>query len=307
MQEIIDAIDRDLIEKELTPEKFVKHTNSGNNEIYIVSYHNAPNVTREIGRLREITFRDAGGGTGLDCDLDEFDTDEENPFQQLFVWDPREKEVIGGYRFIHGKTLKRKADGHINTPTSELFQLSERFISEFLPNTIELGRSFVQPLYQPTVNLRRGMYALDNIWNGLGAILHINPDVKYYFGKITMYPHYNIEARDMILYFLEKYFGDKNNLVYPFEPLTLTTPNSVLSEIFIGGSYEKDYKILVQNVRQRFENIPPLVNAYMNLSSTMLYFGTSLNPGFGEVEESGILVTLDDVYDIKKDRHLNIP
>jgi hypothetical protein len=307
MQEIIDAIDRDLIETELTPEKFVKHTNSGNNEIYIVSYHNAPNVTREIGRLREITFRDAGGGTGLDCDLDEFDTDEENPFQQLFVWDPREKEVIGGYRFIHGKTLKRKADGHINTPTSELFQLSERFISEFLPNTIELGRSFVQPLYQPTVNLRRGMYALDNIWNGLGAILHINPDVKYYFGKITMYPHYNIEARDMILYFLEKYFGDKNNLVYPFEPLTLTTPNSVLSEIFIGGSYEKDYKILVQNVRQRFENIPPLVNAYMNLSSTMLYFGTSLNPGFGEVEESGILVTLDDVYDIKKDRHLNIP
>ena len=287
--------------------KFVKFTNSGNNEIYIVSYHNAPNVTREIGRLREITFRDAGGGTGFDCDLDEFDTDEENPFQQLFVWDPREKEVIGGYRFIHGKTLKRKADGHINTPTSELFQLSERFISEFLPSTIELGRSFVQPLYQPTVNLRRGMYALDNIWNGLGAILNINPDVKYYFGKITMYPHYNIEARDMILYFLEKYFGDKNNLVYPFDPLALTTPESMLSEIFIGGSYEKDYKILVQNVRQRFENIPPLVNAYMNLSSTMLYFGTSLNPGFGEVEESGILVTLDDVYDIKKDRHLNIP
>ena len=307
MQEIIDAIDRDLIEKELTPDKFVKLTNSGNNEIYIVSYHNAPNVTREIGRLREITFRDAGGGTGFDCDLDEFDTDEENPFQQLFVWDPREKEVIGGYRFIHGKTLKRKADGHINTPTSELFQLSERFISEFLPSTIELGRSFVQPLYQPTVNLRRGMYALDNIWNGLGAILNINPDVKYYFGKITMYPHYNIEARDMILYFLEKYFGDKNNLVFPFEPLALTTPESMLSEIFIGGSYEKDYKILVQNVRQRFENIPPLVNAYMNLSSTMLYFGTSLNPGFGEVEESGILVTLDDVYDIKKDRHLNIP
>lgn len=307
MQEIIDAIDRDLIEKELTPDKFVKSTNSGNNEIYIVSYHNAPNITREIGRLREITFRDAGGGTGLDCDLDEFDTEEENPFQQLFVWDPREKEIVGGYRFIHGKTLKRKANGHINTPTSELFQLSERFISEFLPSTIELGRSFVQPLYQPTVNLRRGMYALDNIWNGLGAILNLNPDVKYYFGKITMYPHYNVEARDMILYFLAKYFGDKNNLVYPLESLVLKTPEAVLSEIFIGGSYEKDYKILVQNVRRRFENIPPLVNAYMNLSSTMLYFGTSLNPGFGEVEESGILVTLDDVYEIKKDRHINIP
>jgi len=307
MQEIIDAIDRDLLEKELTPDKFVKPTNSGNNEIYIVSYHNSPNVTREIGRLREITFRDAGGGTGLDCDLDEFDTDEENPFQQLLVWDPAEKEIVGGYRFIHGKTLKRNADGRINTPTSELFKLSERFISEYLPATIELGRSFVQPMYQPTVNLRRGMYALDNIWNGLGAILIQNQDVKYYFGKITMYPHYNIEARDMILYFLKKYFGDKNNLVFPYDSLKINTSELFLAETFNGGSYDLDYKILVHNVRQRSENIPPLVNAYMNLSSTMLYFGTSLNPGFGAVEESGILVTLDDVYEFKKERHLTMP
>lgn len=307
MQEIIEAVDRSLIEKELTPERFVKPTNSGNNEIYIVTYQNSPNTVREIGRLREITFRDAGGGTGLDCDLDEFDLEEENPFQQLFVWDPREKEIIGGYRFIHGKTLTRHKAGHINTPTSELFHLSEKFIEEYLPHTIELGRSFVQPNYQPTVNLRKGMYALDNIWNGLGAILIQNPDVRYYFGKITMYPHYNIEARDLILYFLRKYFSDKNNLVYPHEALALETPVEFLSEQFNGGSYEKDYKILVQLVRQRHENIPPLVNAYMNLSSTMLFFGTSLNPGFGDVEESGILVTLDDVYDFKKDRHLSMP
>jgi hypothetical protein len=307
MLEIIDPIDRSLIEKELTPERFVKQTNSGNNEIYIVSYQNSPNTVREIGRLREITFRDAGGGTGLDCDLDEFDTEEANPFLQLFVWDPREKEIIGGYRFIHGKTLTRHNDGHINTPTSELFHLSDKFIEEYLPYTIELGRSFVQPNYQPTVNLRKGMYALDNIWNGLGAILVLNPDVKYYFGKITMYPQYNIEARDLILFFLRKYFGDKHNLVYPHEAIALETPVDFLSGQFIGGSYEKDYKILVHLVRERHENIPPLVNAYMNLSTTMLFFGTSLNPGFGDVEESGILVTLDDVYDFKKDRHLNAP
>jgi len=307
MQEIIDAVDRGLLEKELTPDKFVKRTNSGNNEIYIVSYYNAPNITREIGRLREITFRDAGGGTGLDCDLDEFDLDEENPFQQLFVWDPREKEIVGGYRFIHGKTLRRHTNGMINTPTSELFHLSEKFINEYLPHTIELGRSFVQPSYQPTVNLRKGMYALDNIWNGLGAILNQNSDVKYYFGKITMYPHYNIEARDLILYFLQKYFGDKNHLVYPHERLVINTSESFMAEQFNGGSYDKDYKTLVHLVRERHENIPPLVNAYMNLSSTMLFFGTSLNPGFGDVEESGILVTIDDVYDFKKDRHLSIP
>jgi len=307
MQDIIEAIDRSLLEQELTPDKFVKRTNSGGNEIYIVTHHNAPNITREIGRLREITFRDAGGGTGLDCDLDEFDIEEENPFQQLFVWDPREKEIIGGYRFIHGKTLKRHENGRIDTPTSELFHLSEKFINEYLPHTIELGRSFVQPSYQPTVNLRRGMYALDNIWNGLGAILNQNPDVKYYFGKITMYPHYNIEARDLILYFLKKYFGDKKHLVYPHKQLLVNTSESFMAEQFTGGSYEKDYKTLVRLVRERHENIPPLVNAYMNLSSTMLFFGTSLNPGFGDVEESGILVTLDDVYEFKKERHLSMP
>jgi len=307
MQEVIEAIDRDLLEKELTPDKFVKRTNSGNNEIFIVSHLNSPNITREIGRLREITFRDAGGGTGLDCDLDEFDLDEENPFQQLFVWDPREREIIGGYRFIHGKTLKRHENGRIDTPTSELFHLSEKFIEQYLPHTIELGRSFVQPSYQPTVNLRKGMYALDNIWNGLGAILNLNPDVKYYFGKITMYPQYNIEARDLILYFLKKYFGDKNQLVYPHKQLVIDTPESYMAEQFVGGSYDKDYKILVHLVRERHENIPPLVNAYMNLSSTMLFFGTSLNPGFGDVEESGILVTLDDIYEFKKERHLSMP
>ena len=307
MQEIIEAVDRKLLEQELTPDKFVKRTNSGNNEIYIVTCHNSPNITREIGRLREITFRDAGGGTGLACDLDDFDLDKEPPFQQLFGWDPREKEIIGGYRFIHGKTLKRHKDGHIDTPTSELFHLSEKFIEDYLPHTIELGRSFVQPNYQPTVNLRRGMFALDNIWNGLGAILIQNPDVKYFFGKITMYPHYNVEARDLILYFLKKYFGDKKQLVYPHERLEISTPESFLEAQFNGGSYEKDYKILVQLVRQRHENIPPLVNAYMNLSSTMLFFGTSLNPGFGDVEESGILVTIGDVYDFKKERHLSMP
>lgn len=306
-QPIIPAIDRQLLENELKPELFIKPTNSGNNEIYIVNCNTAPNVLREIGRLRELTFRDAGGGTGKDCDLDEFDLDADNPFEQLLVWDPREKEIIGGYRYIHGKKLKRNASGQINTPTSELFQLSEKFIQEYLPTTVELGRSFVQPLYQPSVNVRKGMFALDNVWNGLGAIIQLNPDVQYYFGKITMYPHFNREARDIILYFLKRQFGDKHNLVWPHEPLLIETPEEQMECLFSGMDYDSNYKTLVHEVRSRHENIPPLVNAYMNLSSTMLFFGTSLNAHFGNVEESGILVTIEDIYDIKKDRHINLP
>jgi hypothetical protein len=306
MKTIIEPIDRTLLEQELTKDKFVRYTNNGNNEIYIVTWHNAPQVTLEIGRLREITFRDAGGGTGKDCDLDEFDMAEE-PFQQLLVWNPRDKEIIGGYRFIHGGKLKVHANNTVDTPTAELFSFSSRFIENYLPYTIELGRSYVQPAYQPTIDIRKGMYSLDNIWNGLGAIAMQHTDIKYFFGKITMYPHFNIEARDMILFFMKKYFGDRENMVTPIHPLVQKTDVKLLENIFVGGDYDKDYKILVQHVRHLHENIPPLVNAYMNLSSTMLCFGTSLNPGFGDVEETGILVTIDDIYDFKKERHFIMP
>ncbi len=304
MKNIIAPIDRNILLQELTKDKFIKSTNKGGNEIYIVTYQNAPNVVKEIGRLREISFRDAGGGTGLDCDLDEFDTTSENPFKQLLVWDPQEKEIVGGYRFIDGSTLKRDAKGLIETPTCELFGLSEKFITDYLPYTIELGRSFVQPMYQPTVDIRKGMYALDNIWNGLGAIVVQHPNMKYFFGKITMYPHFNPEARDFILFFLKKYFGDKNKLVYPYNPLKTETDENFINSHFTGKTYEENYKILVGEVRKRGEHIPPLVNAYTNLSSSMLFFGTSLNPPFGNVEESGILVTINDIYNDKKERHL---
>ncbi len=305
MLEIIPPVEKELLISELTQDKFVKYTNLGNNEIYIVTWQNAPNVVREIGRLREITFRDAGGGTGNACDLDEFDTDPDVTFKQLLVWDPVEKEIVGGYRFIRGSELKIKPDGQVDTPTTELFILSDTFVKDYLPWTIELGRSFVQPAYQPTIDVRRGMFALDNIWNGLGAIIIQNPDIKYFFGKITMYPHYNPRARDLILHFMNKYFNDHKNLVYPKEELQLETPLEELESFFTAGNYDMDYKLLVQEVRRCNENIPPLVNIYMSLSSTMLCFGTSLNPGFGDVEETGILVTLDDIYDIKKERHIN--
>lgn len=305
MQPIIPAIDKDLLDSELTRERFVRMTNNGGNEIYIVDCHNAPNVVLEIGRLREITFREAGGGTGKDCDIDEFDLDDEAPFKQLLVWNPRDKEIIGGYRYIHGSDLKIRPDGHVDTPTSELFTLSETFIKEYLPITIELGRSFVQPAYQPTIDLRKGMYSLDNIWNGLGAVVVLNPDVKFFFGKITMYPHYNSKARDLILYFLNKYFGGDCSLVCPKEALVIQTPVSEMAHLFIENVYEKNYKILIQQVKALGENIPPLVNAYMNLSSTMLCFGTALNPGFGDVEETGILMTIEDIYDFKKERHID--
>lgn len=303
MKTIIPPVDKTLLAKELNKKTFLRETNNGNNEIYIVTDNDSPNVIREIGRLREVTFRDAGGGTGKDIDLDSYDIGE-HAFKQLVLWDPIDKEVIGGYRYIHCKDLKINDKGEVQSPTARLFEYAPRFIEEYFPFTIELGRSFVQPLYQPTFNLRRGMYALDNLWDGLGAVLVDNEDIKYMFGKVTMYTHFDKLARDMILFFLEKYFPDPDNLIYPILPLKLDTSKKVLDSIFCGCNYEEDYKTLIQKVRKLGENVPPLVNAYMNLSSTMKTFGTAVNDHFGEVEETGILVTVDDIFPVKKDRHL---
>jgi hypothetical protein len=251
-----------------------------------------------------MTFRDAGGGTGKSLDIDKYDTDE-NPFKQLIVWDPDEREIIGGYRFMHGKEIKINDDGSLHTPTGKLFNISQKFIDEYLPVTVELGRSFVQTFYQPTVDLRRGMYSLDNIWDGLGAIVIDNPDLKYMFGKVTLYPHYDMLAKDLLYYFIEKYFPDKDNLITPIKPIPLTTPAKVLKSIFTGCNYDEDYKILVQKIRSLNEGVPPLFNAYMNLSATMRSFGAAVNEGFGNVEEMGIIVTIADIYDYKKARHIS--
>jgi len=303
MSLIIDPVPVSLLEEELTEGKFVRITNNGKNRIYIFTAHDSPNLMKEVGRLREITFREAGGGTGKSLDIDEFDT-MEVPFHQLIVWNPREKEIIGGYRYLHGKDIPCNKKGCLNSATGELFEFSDRFVRDYLSISIELGRSFVQPAYQPTYNLKKGMYSLDNLWDGLGAMIIDNPDVKYFFGKMTMYPDYNRTARDIVLTFLQKFFPDKESLMRPKVPVTLNTPRDFLDKLFNAPTFEENYRILVQQIRRHGENIPPLVNAYMNLSATMNTFGTAINPEFGNVEETGILINIQDIHPGKKERHL---
>ncbi len=303
MEPIIPPVDKHLLEEELNNSHFVRTTNNGNKKIYVFTAHDAPNLMKELGRLREITFREAGGGTGLSVDIDQFDT-ATHPFNQLIVWDPVEKEIIGGYRFIHGKDIPCDVAGCLNSATAELFEFSDRFNRDYLSQSIELGRSFVQPEYQPTINLKRGLYSLDNLWDGLGAMIIDNPDIKFFFGKMTMYPDYDKTSRDIILYFLRKYFPDKEHLLTPKFPVKIETGDDYIAPLFTGSTYEENYKILIQQIRKHHENIPPLVNAYMNLSPTMVTFGTCLNHEFGEVEETGILINIEDIYPRKKERHL---
>lgn len=299
MEPIIQPVDKCLIKKELTKDKFLRNTNNGGNKLYIVDHHDSPNIMREIGRLRELAFRAAGGGTGKSIDIDEFDVDPVHPYKQLIVWDPGEEEILGGYRYIVCDDIQVK-----NLATSELFTFSEKFQKDYMCNMIELGRSFVQPNYQSTRLRSKGIYALDNLWDGLGALVVEHPDHKYFFGKVTMYTSYNVEARNLILYFLRKYFPDNDSLVTPIEPLLIEVDHEVLDSIFDDKPYEEGYKILQKKIRELGENIPPLINSYMNLSPSMRVFGTAINHEFGGVEETGILITVGDIYLRKVERHM---
>ncbi len=303
MEEIIAPVSRDLLLQELTPERQLRKTNKAGNEIYIITHHNAPHVMREIGRLREIAFRAAGGGTGKALDLDEFDTCEK-PYYQLVVWNPAACEILGGYRFLPASDITFCPDGQPYLATGHMFHFSDNFIENFLPQTVELGRSFVTLEYQSTNNLSKSLYALDNLWDGLGALTVMIPDLKYFFGKMTMYPSFDREARDMILYFLKRHFGDRDGLITVADPVLLETPEEKLRALFVEDDFRADYKILNRAVRQRGFNIPPLVSAYMSLSPTMRVFGTAINDTFGNVEETGILIAVDEILEEKRKRHI---
>ena len=302
-QPIIPPVDVALIEAELTPERLLRRTNKGNNLIYVVDAATAPNVMREIGRLREESFRAAGGGTGLDCDIDRYDL-MEPPCHQLIVWDPEEKLILGGYRFITGKEIKIEADGSPRIATSHMFDFSPRFLDQYLPSTLELGRSFVRLDYQSSKAGSKALFALDNLWDGLGALTVVHPEIKYLFGKVTMYPDYSRECRNMILYFLDKHFPDTEILVRPRNPLDTKMDIPALRALFTGTSFAEDYKILNHAIRAHGLNIPPLVNAYMSLSPSMRVFGTAINDEFGDVEETGIFFAISEIFEEKKRRHI---
>lgn len=303
MEKIIEPISKKLLRAELTPDKLLRTTNRADNELYLLTYNDSPNTMLEIGRLREEAYRFSGGGTGQTVDIDIFDT-MDNPYKQLIVWNPEKEEIMGGYRYVYGKDVQKKEDGSLILSSAHLFHYSPLFIEDFLPFTIELGRSFVTVGYQSSMAGSKALFVMDNLWDGLGALIVKYPDLKYFFGKVTMYPNFGEEGRNMILYFLNKQFPDPERLMSPKTPLKTNMNLSKLSKIFIGGNFKENYKILNSHVRELSRNIPPLVNAYMSLSPTMRVFGTAINDEFSDVEETGIMINVGEIFEEKRNRHI---
>jgi len=304
MIEIIPPVDTNLLLSELTADKLLRPTNKANNHIYVITAHDSPNVMREIGRLRELSFRASGGGTGLEIDMDEFDTMEE-PYRQLIVWNEDEKEIMGGYRFLHGRDMKFDADGQPISVTSHMFHFSSKFIEEYLPRTVDLGRAFVQPAYQSSHKGAKSLFALDNLWDGLGA-LATEEQTEYLIGKVTIYPDFNAEARDMILYFMYRYFNDDEALVNLKEKDFRPSDEKMqqYDAFFNEKNFKENYRKLNQEVRRLGVNIPALINAYIGLSPTMKTFGTGINQEFANIYDTGIMITVADIFEEKRRRHI---
>ncbi len=304
MKPIIPAVDRELIKKELTREKFLRPTNKADNEIYIITAKDSPNIMREIGRLRELSFRWGGGGTGEEIDTDRFDF-LEKPFKQLIVWNPKDEDIIGGYRFLNGWDAKILENGQPDLVMSHLFRFSDKFIKEYLPHSIELGRAFVQPDYQTTKMGFKSLFALDNLWDGLGALIHSTEQAKYFIGKVTIYNSFNTVARELIYEYMFRYFPDYDRLIEPKVPVLISEESTLKAEqLFEGNDASGDFKILQKAVRAEEELVPPLFSAYIGLSNTMRMFGSMIDYDFSSTYETGIMVTMDDLLEVKRMRYI---
>ncbi len=305
MKAIIDPVPVELIKAELTKSKKLEDTNKGHNELYIVTWHDSPNVVTEIGRLRELTFREAGGSTGNSIDLDEYDK-MEKPYKQLIVWDPDNEAIVGGYRFFYGSDATFDEKGQPVMASAHQFRFSQKFIDEYLPHVLELGRNFVAPAYQSSKYGAKSIFAMDNLWDGLVAIIMKNPNLLYYFGKITVYPSYDHITRDLIYHFLWKHFGDQDELVRPWDDQTLLPDSDpdLMNLVLNQDDLAEDYKLLKMAARMRGVNIPPNVTAYISITSQMLMFGTAVNRLMHNIEDTGVLIPFDAIYHEKKRRHI---
>ena len=305
MKNIIDPVPVELLKAELTKSKKLEDTNKGHNELYIVTWQDSPNVVTEIGRLRELAFREAGGSTGNAIDLDEYDK-MENPYKQLIVWDPDNEAIIGGYRFLFGSDAVFDKNGQPVLASSHQFRFSQKFIDEYLPHVIELGRNFVAPEYQSSKGGSKSIFAFDNLWDGLVAIIMKNPNLLYFFGKITVYPSYDYITKDLIYHFLWKHFGDKEELVRPWDDqAVMPGSDPQLMDLVVNqNDLLEDYKLLKGAARMRGVNVPPNVTAYISITSEMLMFGTAVNRLMHNIEDTAVLIPFDEIYHDKKSRHI---
>jgi hypothetical protein len=250
---------------------------------------------QEVGRLRELTFREAGAGFGKKVDIDDYDIGE-HCCKQLIVWDPIKKEIVGGYRFNLFYDLKNKNLNDTPLSNKSFYNVSNKFVSDYIPYLVELSRAFIQPMFQPKYAGRRAAFSLDNIWDGLGALVIKYPFLKYYFGRLTFFSNYNATVRDSIFYFFQKHLKGDTFLLQAKSPLSLDTPISYIKKKINMSDIKEDYKSLQLIAKEHNTVIPPLMKSYYNASSSLKVFDPVFDSYFGSSYAAAIIVTIKDIY-----------
>jgi len=295
VEEIIKPISKEILINELKIALFLRPTRVGNNEVYIFSSEQCPNLMQEVGRLRELTFREAGAGFGKEVDIDDYDICEHR-CKQLIVWDPIKKEIVGGYRFNLFYDLKNKNLNDTPLSNKSFYNVSNKFVSDYIPYLVELSRAFIQPMFQPKYAGRRAAFSLDNIWDGLGALVIKYPFLKYYFGRLTFFSNYNATVRDSIFYFFQKHLKGDTSLLQAKRPLSLDTPISYIKKKINMSDIKEDYKSLQLIAKEHNAVIPPLMKSYYNASSSLKVFDPVFDSYFGSSYAAAIIVTIKDIY-----------
>ena len=286
--------DRKILKKAIESCQLLGETADGK-LIYLYQHQQSSAIMREIGRLRELSFRAVGEGSGLRRDIDRFDSH----YQHLILWDKEDLEIVGAYRLAD--TAKILAEhGKEGLYTASLFQFSDK-MQPYLAQGLELGRSFVQPRYW-------GKRSLDYLWYGIGAYLRQNPQVRYLFGGVSLSNTYPKAARDLMVYFYTLYFNDDQHTAISNSPYDL--PPTVLQALqanFSGNNYAEDFVQLKHLLANMGVSIPTLYKQYSELCEPggvkFLAFGT--DPDFADCIDGLVLVDIHQIKAQKRARYLD--
>ena len=291
---IIHPVDRKLLKAQLRKKDLIGLTND-EKEIYFVDFISSPDVVKEISRLREITFRKVGEGTGNKADRDIYDKN----YKHLVLWDDDKLEIAGAYRIGFCREIISE-NGINGLYSSTLFNYSERLTNR-LDVSLELGRSFVQAKYWNT-------NALSYLWQGLGAILLINPEIKFLFGGVSLSNSYLKEAKELIIYFYKKWFRADSNLAYAKNRFIISEKrNEELKNIFSSDDYKNEFKILKNMLKVYGHSVPTLFKQYSELCEKggieFLDFG--IDADFQNCVDGLIMVEVDKIKYSKKEKYIN--
>lgn len=284
---------RQAIKQELRTGELLGETSDGK-QIILTDWFPESSVIREIGRLRELSFRKVGEGTGERRDLDRYD----QHYRQLVLWDNEALEIVGAYRLGEGKNILAKI-GREGFYSANLFRFNEPFFP-YLDSSLELGRSFVQPRYW-------GTRALDYLWQGLGAYLRHHPEIKYLFGPVSISAHYPPALRDMLVYFYGTYFNHPQELVSAVNPCRLSERTlEEFQAIFQGDDFDSDLKELKNRLSMQNMSIPTLYKQYSDLCENggVRFLDFGVDPDFSGCTDGFLLVDVSKIKDTKRRRYI---